>query len=236
MPKRVRDFGIVTINDARADIKDRTRTALNGWTEHDLNSVNGQDKQELVAFFTENPWVKFTWHLRTGEAGYWGSIIRACQRIVELDVPVAVFEDDAEITSDFTSLVDEYTAECSDDIDAFQLFTWVDRANPRALPLTRDESNAACVVENWNEWPFGGAIIFPSGAEKYLRYFHENPIITTGDVAFADLGKTGAMRIMAPAPYQPSPITLNHGKVKSTIDGTRAVWSNVMPRAEKRRR
>lgn len=227
----VRDYAIMSINDNRIETKRRIRSALADWVEHDIGTVNGQVPGALEDFFRKNPFIRYKrWHPRTGEAGYWGSLVNACLYVISLGAPVAVFEDDAEITPAFTRLVDNYLAACSDDIDAFQLFTWESKANPRATQQDK-RTRWPLVTENWNEWPLGGIIFWPSGAAKVIRYLHDNPITTTGDVALSEMGSSGVLKTMSPGPYRKSPIMLvhDHYKVPSTIHGTRLVNKRILP-------
>lgn len=225
--KAVRDFCIVSVDESRAQNKARTRAILAGWREHDPGFVNGWDAQQRSRFLQEHPFLRFLavptrwrpegWHPNVGEIGYWGSLVRTFEYIVAHNVPLVVLEDDAVLRDDFVSLFDAYLS--VGEMDAFQLFTWEDRRSPfdtgTDLPLSQDP-----VVGCWHEWPLGGVVVWPSGAEKMLGYLREHPVTETGDTFVSGLGKAGVLTMMAPAPYRRSPLTVPHGTIPSTIDGS----------------
>jgi GR25 family glycosyltransferase involved in LPS biosynthesis len=232
MSERVRDYVILSGGTTREKIKAQIREQLNGeWVEHAVAGLDGMDKIAVAEYFIAHPFVRFVgWHPRMGEVGCWGTLLNAYQHVADTGVPMAFIEDDAVLDERFTELLDTYLDACPDDTDVFHLLTWFDRANQRSPQLDESEFRGQLVVKNWHDWPLGGIVVYPSGAQKILAYLDENPIDTVSDVWLLNASNAGWLNAMASAPYQHSPIAPRYAPTRSTIDRTQPVHPRILPR------
>lgn len=231
-----RDIIIMSGGDTREKFKAGIREQLGmEWVEHRVRGVDGKNRVALADHFIKNSFITYgDWHPRMGEAGSWATLLNALYRVVELDRPVAIIEDDALLDDQFTELVDTYTEACPDNVDVLHLLTWFDRANPRALKLLESNWVNHVIIKNWHDWPFGGVVMYPSGAEKIIDRLHSHPITTSYDVWLFNACQEGWLNAIAPAPYRTSPIQPRYADTKSTIDRTRPVHPSILPRSASR--
>jgi len=230
----IRDYCIMTVDETRASNKLNTRRVLSGWREHFPRWVDGRNAEELSRFFAETPEFRVhSWkHPTTGAIGYWGSLLSAFRYVAETRTPMLVLEDDAEVGPWTEPLLDEYLLACPSGTDVFQAFTLVTKSSPhdrfqQELPAVLESG----VVRSWHQWPLGAIVLFPSGADKLLRWVREHPVLETGDMTITNLGRSRVLSVFSPPPGRESPIRMNHGAIPSTIEETPLVPEDILPRS-----
>lgn len=232
----IRDYAIMTVDESRAENKANTRAVLGaeGWVEHFPEWVDGRTEEGLLAFFAAFPRFRVDgWRTQTmGAVGYWGSLLSAMRYVAGTRIPLLLLEDDAEVYWRTVPLLDGYLLASSTGIDFFQAFTLVDRANPHDKYYgTAAAPEGVLVSKSWHQWPLGAIVVFPSGADKILRWVDEHPVRETGDMTVTNLGRSDIVVIESPAPGRESPVKMRHGSIPSTIEWTPPVSDHLLPRS-----
>ncbi len=138
---KINDYTIIKLNNNRKRLFERTQDLLKDLKEHEIESVDASNFENIVNFFKKNPEIKETRCYKTGFIGHMMSEINILKYCIENNIEnMLIVEDDAILSETFLSDLDIYLNHLPKDFDFFMLFE--DMQRPKCYQLSKIESRS----------------------------------------------------------------------------------------------
>lgn len=214
-------YGIISINDVRAENKQAIRSALS-YPEMPIRAVDGSDVSQMAAAWKEHPNVKRTARLRVGEMGIWLSLLNTWKDFLETDYDgLIVLEDDAIPQEDVENTINWYVSYLPETFDLLSLwvpdnqrrdfytnYAYDENGIPHTIPVGVDTRDGApcfkiegSILARAYQGYGGVALLFSRrGAEKFYKLAELQGMFSTSDCSLFINAHRGIISAYAPRP------------------------------------
>jgi GR25 family glycosyltransferase involved in LPS biosynthesis len=227
-------FGIISIDDSRAEYKERIRQIFSDYDEVDIPSFDARGTTTPLPELSYSAGAKFDMNggLSRGEIGGWISHYRSWQVAAELDEPLLVFEDDAIIPDDFAENINtlvtdapegwDFIALCIPD-DQLKDYMWINEYNGLGEPSIVGEHfveshsqhyvpECRYLARAYTGYGHTAVLFAPKGAQALVRLANEVGGYTPADCFILNMSHANRVIGYAPKPAYASMVAkFNYG-------------------------
>jgi GR25 family glycosyltransferase involved in LPS biosynthesis len=218
----VNEYCIISIDDSRAENKDKIRAALS-WNEAKVDFVNGKDPSELRQAKEKWRGVETPGPFKAGEFGIFYSVLNAAEYGAKNN-GVLYFEDDAIITDNFQNRIEEYIFNLPVNADLLalwspdnQAYDYENVSNYNALGEPLYDRHTGSIFDFgdlelcrlWQGYGNVGMYLTKQGCYRLINYIGERGFFSPIDCLICIASHTGRLNSFSLKPSTPRLIDYN---------------------------